>query len=722
MYTASPFSPEGALYCQGYPAFAISHFQDSNPLPSGKSGNEQTNPDNRQSREGKTNASQSDPIFEGWSSMSSTTWRSPISILMGAAQNDDADLVLRDDGIRDDNFDPSRRPRDAGDDKPNPTGEGAADVPPITPEPASPLRMTTPKSGTITSYVPFRLFGLTSPAAPYESNGFGRTQNSRGLQNAGPPSLAFPPPVIDEVAATDEIDAADTRDDFIEGFGANANVNANSTPHHRQDEPYRNTNSRRDDGDPSLTGRRRRGSVVRWEDRKAIIGTTFNFTNSIIGAGAMGLGGAFAASGGGISIMCLVGSAILTKLSLDMIVDMSSCPDIIQKARVLGRKDSSASSGEYFEESEDDDEEDDDDDGEDDELLQQLMYNSNLDETIDYGANDVLRPSEGDTQQITDPCKIAEIEQDNGATPECSDIYDSGASKEDKGQIIDPNISTSNEGEGQGQSPLMAQEDLPLIPPEGHDEKERYDSLTASQPKLFSPLRLEANDETTRQISIQFDSPALQFQATMSPLTYEELGRAAYGTSGRMAVLLSKALYSFGCLVAYIIVIRDNFGPALRRLAIDSSPTNVGDGKGWIYDDDFLAFWISALVILPLSAPRSMEPLAKFSFISILAIVFLILVVVYLYFTCTNPAGGASDSETFFDNWIAIRSFSGFMESLGTFVFTFVCHHTVNLAYESLPTRIRNPTVWRRVSTNSMTMATEVCARLSRLRERSLSS
>ena len=639
----------------------------------------------------------------------STTWRSPISILMGAAHNDDEDLELRDD-----NFNPSRRPpRDPGD-PPNPTGGGAgaysADVPPITPEPASPLRMTTPKSGTITSYVPFRMFGLTSPAAPYESNGFGKKQNQDLLQNAGPPSLAFPPPVIEGLEA-DEIDEADTRDDLIvEGVGADANVNPNCTWHDRQDGSHRNNNIRRDDGTPSAgrPGRRRRGSAVRWEDRKAIIGTTFNFTNSIIGAGAMGLGGAFAASGGGISMICLVGFAILTKRSLDMIVDMSSCPDIIRKGRVLGRKDSSESSGEFErEESEDSDE--DDGDGEDEELLQQVMHNSNPDETIDYGANDLLHPSQEDTQQIADPSEGAENEQGgNGTTLECSDMCDLKASQGDKGPMIDLGMRTSNEGEGQGQSPLMAQEDQPLIPPEGHDEMERYDSLTASQPKLFSPLGLEGNDETTRQISIQFDNPALQFQATMTPLTYEELGRAAYGSSGRMAVLLSKALYSFGCLVAYIIVIRDNFGPALRRLAIDASPSNDAEEKGWIYDDDFLAFWISALVILPLSAPRSMEPLAKFSFISILAIVFLILVVVYLYFTCANPAGGASDSEKFFDNWIAIRSFSGFMESLGTFVFTFVCHHTVNLAYESLPTRIRNPTVWRRVSTNSMTMATEV--------------
>merc|ERR1711957_805748 len=66
------------------------------------------------------------------------------------------------------------------------------------------------------------------------------------------------------------------------------------------------------------------------EGEKAIIGTTLNFTNSIIGAGAMGLGGAFAASGGGISVIMLIGFAYLTKKSLDL----SSCPSVIRAVRL----------------------------------------------------------------------------------------------------------------------------------------------------------------------------------------------------------------------------------------------------------------------------------------------------------------------------------------------------------------------------------------------------
>ncbi|EED94814.1 amino acid/polyamine transporter, partial [Thalassiosira pseudonana CCMP1335] len=177
--------------------------------------------------------------------------------------------------------------------------------------------------------------------------------------------------------------------------------------------------------------------------------------------------------------------------------------------------------------------------------------------------------------------------------------------------------------------------------------------------------------------------------------TYEELGHAAFGSIGRLAVLLSKAMYSFGCLIAYVVVVRDNFGLAIRRIALH-------EGAAWLYDDGYLAFLVSVTIMLPLSCPRTMKPLAKFSFISVLSIVFLVLAIVYLYFTCTNPVfDGGDEQSSFYENWIEIKS------SLGTFVFTFTCHHTVNLAYESLPSSIRCPKIWKRVSTNSIVMATE---------------
>jgi sodium-coupled neutral amino acid transporter 11 len=53
-----------------------------------------------------------------------------------------------------------------------------------------------------------------------------------------------------------------------------------------------------------------------------ISGAVFNFTNCIIGAGAIGLGGAFALSGGIISVVSIIFFGVLTKLSLDLVVSM----------------------------------------------------------------------------------------------------------------------------------------------------------------------------------------------------------------------------------------------------------------------------------------------------------------------------------------------------------------------------------------------------------------
>jgi hypothetical protein len=46
----------------------------------------------------------------------------------------------------------------------------------------------------------------------------------------------------------------------------------------------------------------------------SVAGATFNFTNAIVGAGAIGLGGAVAVSGGLISIFLILFFGLLTKL------------------------------------------------------------------------------------------------------------------------------------------------------------------------------------------------------------------------------------------------------------------------------------------------------------------------------------------------------------------------------------------------------------------------
>ena len=655
---------------------------------------------------------------------SSSAWRSPLSILMGARRNDDADLELRDD-----NFHPHSPPTAAE--------SGRAQ-----------------KSG-LASYLPFGYFGATASPAN-DANGLqsgGATQGNRISSNgspAAPPRGAFPPPLPESSGRNDS-----AGDNFLDG----------RVEHHDplqmyhqsvQAEPDRENDSSNQPNEhdrPIYTEQRSNGYMA-WPEQKAIIGTTFNFTNSVIGAGAMGLGGAFAASGGGISVLCLLGFAYLTKQSLDLIVDLSSCPDVMRKARAnvrvyVDRNDEEEEVEIQFSEDE----------------SKESLTRELLTPKIDLSP-----PKEGQRDDVAADVNGAEKEPDSLEKRLRSLLHEEDAGEEWKQIKETVDLDQASKGERKDPSPLMAPDaqveitdtnpnlDHPLAPSHSAtDGTRRYDSLISTQPPLFLPLDINGDIPTSKTMpAVQnndgddHDGDNQQSIDMTMPCTYEELGHAAFGSIGRLSVLLSKALYSFGCLIAYIIVVRDNFGPAIRRLTSGSPSLNfvdydnfdaiffqwesnnevdcdgLGDvtmidtdrcqhnvtvgesnGSNWMQDDSFLAFWVSALVILPLSCPRTMEPLAKFSFVSILSILFLVLAIVYLYFTCIDPAGGETEEVSFYDNWIKIRSFTGFFESLGTFVFTFICQHTVNLAYESLPSPIRNPKVWRRVSTNSIALALE---------------
>ena len=234
--------------------------------------------------------------------MTSTAWRSPLSILMGARRNDDSDLELRQDFLR-------------------PT-------PPRTPvaERRSTKSNQPSSAGGIAAYIPFSYFGLNSPAPANQSS-----IDIEDTPSAHPPLGAFPPPITPSSAGDRSNNIIDDHDNVNQQYTAshpwyNKLALSNSNDENDSDEHDLSEQNEDDFDDTKDTN---------WYRQKAIIGTTFNFTNSIIGAGAMGLGGAFAASGGLISIICLVSFAYLMKLSLDLIVDLSSSPDIIEKATSL---------------------------------------------------------------------------------------------------------------------------------------------------------------------------------------------------------------------------------------------------------------------------------------------------------------------------------------------------------------------------------------------------
>lgn len=142
--------------------------------------------------------------------------------------------------------------------------------------------------------------------------------------------------------------------------------------------------------------------------------------------------------------------------------------------------------------------------------------------------------------------------------------------------------------------------------------------------------------------------------------SYEELGDLAFGRAGRLAVLVSKFLYSFGCLVAYIIVVKDNFAPALQHFIYGSS----GHADSWfnhfLLQDgakDTVTWILGICVILPLCLLRDMTPLSNLGAVSIGSMICITLIVIYIYVEDSDirQEGGST-----YENWFQIRS--GYVE------------------------------------------------------------
>jgi amino acid permease len=187
--------------------------------------------------------------------------------------------------------------------------------------------------------------------------------------------------------------------------------------------------------------------------------------------------------------------------------------------------------------------------------------------------------------------------------------------------------------------------------------------------------------------------------------SYEDLVQVGIGRPARRLVMVCKLLYSFGCLVAYIIVIKDNSAPALRNLIYGASDHH--NSEDWFHlvltNNSWFTWLVSLVWILPLCLLRDMTPLASLSVVSVVAMISIVGIVIYMYFFC--PEIGLSGGS-FFEKWIEVRP--GVLESLGTFVFTFVSQHTVHLVFGSLKPTLRTLPNWKIVSSCSLGSATTV--------------
>mmetsp|Transcript_19570 Transcript_19570/g.48735 ORF Transcript_19570/g.48735 Transcript_19570/m.48735 type:complete len:544 (+) Transcript_19570:68-1699(+) len=214
---------------------------------------------------------------------------------------------------------------------------------------------------------------------------------------------------------------------------------------------------------------------------------------------------------------------------------------------------------------------------------------------------------------------------------------------------------------------------------------------------------------------------SIQQSSTTMTASYEDLAQAGMGYwKGRMLVMACKLSYSFGCLVAYIIVIKDNCGPALISLVYGEGDDETqymtamdiitnkhyGDDREnwlhWLLSKDSIVTWVVSLTfILPLCLLRDMTPLAFGSLVSVASMATIVGIVIYIYFDCPEvrqePTGG------FYENWLEIRP--GVLSNLGTFIFTFVSQHTVHLVFSSMKPSLQKIEKWKIVSSLSLLAA-----------------
>jgi amino acid permease len=139
--------------------------------------------------------------------------------------------------------------------------------------------------------------------------------------------------------------------------------------------------------------------------------------------------------------------------------------------------------------------------------------------------------------------------------------------------------------------------------------------------------------------------------------SYEDLAQVGLGTWGRLLVMACKLFYSFGCLVAYIIVVKDNFAHGLKHLLYGdnddmTSSHNMSYLDSILQSEAWTTWVLASTVILPLCLMRDMTPLASLSVVSVFSMVAIVAIIMYMFFAhpeIQQPGGST------YEKWFEIR-------------------------------------------------------------------
>eukprot|EP01135_Chromosphaera_perkinsii_P008854 Nk52_evm1s1489 gene=Nk52_evmTU1s1489 len=155
---------------------------------------------------------------------------------------------------------------------------------------------------------------------------------------------------------------------------------------------------------------------------------------------------------------------------------------------------------------------------------------------------------------------------------------------------------------------------------------------------------------------------------------YPDLCYHAFGKWGFYYMGIMQFLFPFGAMIAYLVIIGDSM-----VYACESSTNNAALTSRY--------FWISMfswLIIFPICLPKNVAHLAKFSGLSLLSVVFVVLTV--------TIEGAKIRNEDSFETPDGAYSFadSRVFQAIGIISFAYVCHHNTFLLFDSLQDRTLN--------------------------------
>ncbi|KAL7566861.1 hypothetical protein ACA910_021355 [Epithemia clementina (nom. ined.)] len=198
---------------------------------------------------------------------------------------------------------------------------------------------------------------------------------------------------------------------------------------------------------------------------------------------------------------------------------------------------------------------------------------------------------------------------------------------------------------------------------------------------------------------------------------------SGYKRIGLWIVMASKGFYSLGCMVAYVVIIKNNLASGCKGLipsswlhwfglsssSVDSTvstPTQSFLVLNMLNnaDGEMLATMLVCLtVMLPLCLLRDVSLLARFSSAKIALYCIMLAIVMYLFITLPQPASQQAELS-FYDKWWDVK-IPDIFQNMGTIVLSFATAHNIHILFRSLQPQHCNMRDWRRITTMSMTFS-----------------